>query len=53
MVTTSWYGKESWEFAARHGRIELIDGPRLKHLLKERTGLDVLISLPRRAAKTT
>jgi restriction system protein len=53
MVTTSWYGKESWEFAARHGRIELIDGPRLKHLLKERVGLDVLISLPRRAAKTT
>jgi restriction system protein len=53
MVTTSWYGKESWEFAARHGRIELIDGPRLKHLLRERVGLDVLISLPRRAAKTT
>jgi restriction system protein len=53
MVTTSWYGKESWEFAARHGRIELIDGPRLKHLIKERVGLDVLISLPRRAAKTT
>jgi restriction system protein len=53
MVTTSWYGKESWEFAARNGRIELIDGPRLKHLLKERLGLDVLISLPRRAAKTT
>jgi restriction system protein len=52
MVTTSWYGKESWEFAARHGRIELIDGPRLKHLLKELRGLDVLISLPRREAKT-
>lgn len=53
MVTTSWYGKESWEFAARHGLIELIDGPRLKHLLKERAGLDVLISLPQRAAKAT
>jgi restriction system protein len=52
MATTSWYGKESWEFAARHGRIELIDGPRLKHLLKEKRDLDVLISLPRRAAKT-
>jgi restriction system protein len=52
MVTTSWYGKESWEFAARHGRIELIDGPRLKHLLIEKRDLDVLISLPRRAAKT-
>src|SRR5512132_3338184 len=52
-ATTSWYGKESWEFAARHGRIELIDGPRLKHLLKEQLGLDVLISLPRRVAKTT
>ena len=52
MVTTSWYGKESWKFAARHGRIELIDGPRLKHLLKEKRDLDVLISLPRRATKT-
>jgi hypothetical protein len=37
---------------ACHGRIELIDGPRLKHLLKEKRDLDVLISLPRRAAKT-
>ena len=33
-------------------RIELIDGPRLKHLLKEKCDLDVLISLPRRPAKT-
>ncbi|MEX5635549.1 restriction endonuclease [Parafrankia sp. FMc2] len=48
MVTTSWYGKSSWDFVARHGRIELIDSPRLKFLLLEHLDRDVLIPLDRK-----
>ncbi|MDM4784308.1 MULTISPECIES: restriction endonuclease [unclassified Micromonospora] len=45
LVTTSWVGKASRDFAAANGRIEIIEGRNLKHLLKEHLGLDVLISL--------
>jgi restriction system protein len=48
MVTTSWYGAESWAYARRQGRIELVDGDRLKYLLKEHCGLDILIGIPNR-----
>jgi restriction system protein len=48
LVTTSWVGKASRDFAARNGsRIEIIEGRHLKYLLKNHFGLDVLISLPR------
>ncbi len=47
MVTTSWYGKTSRDFVARHGRIQLIEGGELKHLIKEHLGTDVLIGLPK------
>jgi restriction system protein len=48
LVTTSWVGKASRDFAARNGsRIEIIEGRNLKALLKEHLGLDVLISLPK------
>jgi restriction system protein len=48
LVTTSWVGKASRDFAARNGsRIEIIEGRHLKSLLKEHLGLDVLISLPK------
>ncbi len=50
LVTTSWYGTASWDFVSRHGRIELIDSPRLKHLLREHLDLDVLIPLKRTVA---
>lgn len=43
LVTTSWFGKQAHDFAARHGRIQLIEGPELKHLLAEHLGLDVII----------
>ncbi len=47
LVTTSWYGKTSWEIAHRNGqRPALIDGRNLKTLLLEHLGLDALISLP-------
>lgn len=46
LVTTSWFGKASYDFAARHGgRIELIDGRKLKYLLRQYLEKDVLIGL--------
>jgi len=45
LVTTSWVGKASRDFAARNGRIEIIEGRHLKSMLLEHLGLDVLISL--------
>lgn len=47
LVTTSWVGKASRDFAARNGRIEIIEGRHLKSMLLEHLGLDVLISLPK------
>ena len=45
LVTTSWVGKASRDFAAANGRIEIIEGRNLKHMLNEHLGLDVLIGL--------
>ena len=47
LVTTSWAGKASLDFAARNGRIEIIDGRQLKSMLRVHLGLDVRISLPK------
>jgi restriction system protein len=47
LITTSSVGKASRHFAARNGRIEIIEGPQLRSMLKEHLGLDVMISLPR------
>ena len=47
LVTTSWFGKASRDFAARNGRMELITGRELKALLLEHLDLDVLIGLPK------
>jgi len=44
VVTTGWFSSESYDFAGRN-RLELIDGKRLRHLLRERCGLDVVIPL--------
>lgn len=43
LVTTSWFGRQSHEFATEHGRIQLIEGTNLKHMLLEHLGLDVVI----------
>ena len=48
LVTTSWFAKGCWRKAHEHGRIELIDGERLVHLIKEILGKDVLIGIPTR-----
>jgi restriction system protein len=47
VVTTSWVTKDGHAFAARHGRIEIMECDHLKYLCKEHLGLDVLISLPK------
>ncbi|MFE1460546.1 restriction endonuclease [Streptomyces nigra] len=47
LVTTSWFGKASADFAHRNGRMQLIDGRNLKALLKEYLNMDVLIGLPK------
>ena len=47
LVTTSWVTKDGHAFAARHGRIEIMEGEHVKYLCKEHLGLDVLISLPK------
>jgi restriction system protein len=47
LVTTSWFGKASYDFAARTGRMELITGRELKSLLLQHLGLDALIGLPK------
>jgi restriction system protein len=45
LVTTSGYGKASFEFA--NGKpIELLDGQNLLYLLKEHTGIDAKIIMP-------
>lgn len=41
LVTTSWFGRSSEEFANRN-RITLINGAELKHLIKEKLGRDVI-----------
>ncbi|GAA4012897.1 restriction endonuclease [Allokutzneria multivorans] len=43
LVTTSWFGKATHDFSSRHGRIQLIEGPQLKHLVAEHLGKDVVI----------
>lgn len=47
MVTTSWVTKDGHAFAARHGRIQIMECEEIKYLCKEHLGLDILISLPK------
>ncbi|MER7243497.1 restriction endonuclease [Kribbella sp. NPDC000426] len=51
LVTTSWFGKQSHDFAAEHGRIQLIEGNHLKHMLQEHLGLDVIVGELKNAPK--
>lgn len=48
LVTTSWFGKASYDIVQRNGqRLDLIDGRNLKALLLEHLGIDALIGLPK------
>ncbi|MBO3673537.1 restriction endonuclease [Streptomyces sp. NEAU-YJ-81] len=42
LITTSWFGRASHDFARQHGRLQLIEGPELKYLVKEYLGKDVI-----------
>jgi restriction system protein len=46
LVTTSWVGKASRDFANRNGRMQIIEGRELKQMIAESLNMDVLISLP-------
>ncbi|MER7709081.1 restriction endonuclease [Streptomyces werraensis] len=47
LVTTGWYGASSRAFAARSGRIDLVDGRALKSLLREHLGIEARLRLRR------
>jgi len=46
LVTTSWFASGCWTKASENGRVALIDGPRLRHLVKEHLKKDVLVAPP-------
>jgi restriction system protein len=52
LVTTSWFASGCWTKASENGRVELIDGPRLRHLVKEHLQKDVLVAPPAPRART-
>jgi restriction system protein len=52
LVTTSWFASGCWTKASKNGRVELIDGPRLRHLVKEHLNKDVLVAPPAPRAHT-
>jgi restriction system protein len=52
LVTTSWFASGCWTKASQNGRVELIDGPRLRHLVKEHLNKDVLVAPPAPRART-
>jgi restriction system protein len=52
LVTTSWFASGCWTKARENGRIELIDGPRLRHLVKQHLRIDVLVAPPAPRART-
>lgn len=46
LVTTSWFASGCWTKATENGRVELIDGPRLRWLCQEHLRRDVLVATP-------
>ena len=52
LVTTSWFASGCWTKASENGRVELIDGPRLRHLVQEHLHKDVLVAPPTGRART-
>lgn len=53
LVTTSWFTSGCWQKAREHGRMELFDGPRLRSMIKDHLGKDVLIGIDRPSGAST
>lgn len=53
LITTSWFASGCRKKAREHGRMELIDGEGLVHLIKEFLKKDVLIGIPNRPKRTS
>ena len=52
LVTTSWFASGCWTKATENGRVELIDGPRLRYLVQEHLNMDVLVAPPTGRVRT-
>ena len=52
LVTTSWFTSGCWTKASENGRVELIDGPRLRWLVQEHLQRDVLVAPPSGRARS-
>lgn len=52
LVTTSWFTSGCWTKASENGRVELIDGPRLRWLVQEHLQRDVLVAPATGRART-
>jgi hypothetical protein len=52
LVTTSWFASGCWTKATENGRVELIDGPRLRYLAQEHLHMDVLVAPPAPRARS-
>jgi restriction system protein len=52
LVTTSWFASGCWTKASENGRVELIDGPRLRYLAQEHLKMDVLVAPPTGRVRT-
>lgn len=52
LVTTSWFTSGCWTKATENGRVELIDGPRLRYLVQEHLHRDVLVAPPTERSRT-
>lgn len=53
LVTTSWFTSGCWQKAREHGRMELFDGQRLRAMISEHLGKDVLIGIDRPPSAAT
>ena len=52
LATTSWFASGCWTKASENGRVKLIDGPRLRHLVKEHLNKDIVVAPPAPRAST-
>ena len=52
IVTTSWFASGCCTKVTGNGRVELIDGPRLRYLVQKHLNMDVLVAPPTGRVRT-